>query len=165
LEELRSFSIIDEMTGLYNRRGFLTLAEQQIKLADRSKRSLLLVFADMDHLKSINDSMGHHRGDLALMETAHIMREAFRETDVLARLGGDEFVALLVYNEQSTAKSVIDRFQSAIKEHNSYHVRDFKISVSLGIASYDSAKPCSIGDLLERADKLMYEKKKARPEN
>ena len=75
LKELRSFSVIDELTGLYNRRGFLTLAEQQFKMANRTKQSLLLVFADLDGLKAINDTFGHHRGDLALMETAHVFRE------------------------------------------------------------------------------------------
>lgn len=162
LKELRSFSIIDELTGLYNRRGFLTLSEQQFKMAARTKNSLLLVFADLDGLKSINDTLGHHRGDLALMETAHVLREAFRETDILARLSGDEFVALLTGRKDTGAESAIQRFKDTLDEHNSYRGRNFKLSVSIGIAPYDPHSPCSIGELLEKADRLMYEQKKSK---
>jgi diguanylate cyclase (GGDEF)-like protein len=162
LKELQSFSIIDELTGLYNRRGFLTLSSQQFKMADRSKHSLLLVFADVDGLKKINDTLGHHRGDLALMETAHVLREAFRETDILARLSGDEFVALMVLNRETHAESALARFQKTLEEHNSYRNRDFKLSVSFGTAIYEPTSPTSIGDLLANADQLMYERKKSK---
>jgi two-component system, cell cycle response regulator len=162
LDELRSFSVIDELTGLYNRRGFLTLSEQQVKMAGRTKQPLLLVFADVDGLKAINDQQGHHRGDLALMETAHVLREAFRETDILARLSGDEFAALLACTKQTNAQTALDRFQKTIDEHNSYRGRDFRLSVSIGIALYDPSSPSSIGDLMERADKLMYERKRSK---
>ncbi|HTC19222.1 MAG TPA: diguanylate cyclase, partial [bacterium] len=95
LKQLKANSVVDELTGLYNRRGFLIHANEQIKMSDRTGQILLMLFADVDGLKAINDKLGHHRGDLALMETAHILREAVRETDVLGRLSGDEFVALL----------------------------------------------------------------------
>jgi diguanylate cyclase (GGDEF)-like protein len=162
LMELRSFSFIDELTGLYNRRGFLNFAEQQFKIADRMKQSLLLVFADLDGLKSINDSFGHHRGDLALMETAHVLREAFRETDIVARLGGDEFAALLISGKESGAQVILKHFQETLDEHNGYRNRNFKLSVSLGVALYDPLAPCSIVVLLEKADQLMYEQKNAK---
>jgi len=162
LKELRAFSIIDELTGLYNRRGFLTLADQQLKMSDRSRQPLVLVFADLDGLKSINDSLGHHRGDLALMETAHVLREAFRETDVLSRLGGDEFVALLPSSESISVEAVLKHFKETLDEHNRYRNRSFKLSVSIGVAIYDPEAPCSIQDLLEKADRLMYEQKKSR---
>ncbi|HEY5039214.1 MAG TPA: diguanylate cyclase [bacterium] len=159
LQQLRSFSVIDEMTGLYNRRGFLMLADQQIKMADRRGQSLLLVFADMDGLKTINDNLGHHRGDLALMETAHVLREAFRETDILGRLGGDEFVALLTCSREINEESLIKRFQETMDEHNSYRERSFKLSVSIGIALYDPRSPCCAADLLVNADSVMYKQK------
>lgn len=165
LKELRNFSVIDELTGLYNRRGFLTLAEQQFKMADRTMSSLLLVFADLDGLKSINDTYGHHRGDLALMETAHVLREAFRETDILARLGGDEFVALLIRSRDTGAESVLQRFQETVDEHNAYRGRNFKFAISMGTALYDPQSPCSIGELLEKADRIMYEQKKTKKQN
>ena len=160
LKELQSFSVIDELTGLYNRRGFLTLAEQQFKMAGRTGQSLLLVFADLDGLKSINDTHGHHRGDLALVETAHVLREAFRDTDILARLSGDEFVALLTAGKDTGKESSVGRFKETLKEHNAYRGRNFRLSVSIGIALYDPSSPCSISELLEKADHLMYEQKR-----
>jgi two-component system cell cycle response regulator len=160
LKQLSEFSMIDELTGLYNRRGFLTLANQQIKVSDRTRLSLLLVFVDVDGLKVINDSLGHHRGDLALMETAHVLREAFRETDILGRLGGDEFVALLNYAKGINEESIIRRFRESLEEHNRFHERSFKLLVSLGVTLYDPLKPCSTADLLARADSLMYDQKR-----
>ena len=162
LRQLRAFSIIDELTGLYNRRGFLILADQKIKLADQTGQSLLLVFADLDGLKTINDTLGHHWGDMALMETAHVLREAFRETDILARLGGDEYVALLACAGDINEDFLVKRFQETVEEHNSFRERNFKLSVSIGIALYDPHFPCSAGDLLMKADSVMYQQKKQR---
>ncbi len=162
LKQLRAFSVIDELTGLYNRRGFLTLADQQIKMSNRTGQALLLVFADVDGLKAINDKFGHHRGDLALMEAAHVLREAFRETDILGRLGGDEFVALLTYGGSVNEETLVKRFLETLGEHNSYPERNFNLSVSIGIAIYDPHSPCSIGDLLVAADTAMYQGKKLR---
>lgn len=162
MEQLRAFSVIDELTGLYNRRGFLTLAEQQIKLAKRIGQSLLLVFADVDRLKAINDKLGHHRGDLALMETAHVLREAFREADVLGRLSGDEFVGLMNCGGNVDEKSLTQRFQGTLAEHNAYRKRSFKLSISIGFALYDHHSPCSVENLLLNADKAMYAHKKSK---
>jgi diguanylate cyclase (GGDEF)-like protein len=160
LKQLNQFSIIDELTGLYNRRGFLTLADQQVKTSDRTGLPLLLVFVDVDGLKAINDSLGHYRGDLALMETAHVLREAFRETDILGRLGGDEFVALLNFAGEVNEDSLTARFQQTLAEHNGFHGRSFHLSASLGVAVYDPKEPCLTADLLARADSVMYECKK-----
>ncbi len=162
LRQERAFSAIDELTGLCNRRGFLLRAEEQIKISARTGKSLLLVFADVDGLKAINDTLGHHQGDLALMETAHVLREAFRETDILGRLSGDEFVALLTINPDIKQESLIKRFQEVVKEHNHYQERSFKLSISIGIALYDPHSPCSVGDLLAKADSLMYQQKKSK---
>src|SRR6185369_5039973 len=93
-EKLRELSVSDELTGLANRRGFMLLAEQQIKLAQRTGKGLVLVFADLDRLKWINDTLGHAEGDRAIQDTALILRNSFRTSDIVARLGGDEFVAL-----------------------------------------------------------------------
>jgi diguanylate cyclase (GGDEF)-like protein len=160
LNQEKAASNTDELTGLYNRRGFLTLAERQIKLANQQGRSLLMVFADVDGLKGINDSLGHHCGDLALMEMAHILREAFRETDILGRLSGDEFVALLDCENDMNEEFLVKRFQETLEAHNQYRERHFNLSASVGIARYDSRSPSSIGELLVRADSIMYEQKK-----
>jgi two-component system, cell cycle response regulator len=159
LKQVRAFSVIDELTGLYIRRGFLVLADEKIKISDRTGQSLLLVFADMDGLKAINDNLGHHRGDLALMETAHVLREAFRETDILGRLGGDEFVALLTCGGDINEESLKIRFRETMDDHNSYRERNFKLSISIGIALYDPHSPCSAADLLMNADSAMYKQK------
>jgi diguanylate cyclase (GGDEF)-like protein len=162
LKQVHSISAIDELTGLYNRRGFLTNAGNRLKLSNQTGQTLLLVFADVDGLKIINDTLGHHLGDMALMETAHLLREAFRETDILARLSGDEFVALLGSSDEVNEESLRKRFETALFEHNAYPERSFILSVSLGISLYDPIKPCSIGDLLANADKVMYKQKKTK---
>ncbi|MBI2495958.1 MAG: diguanylate cyclase, partial [Candidatus Omnitrophica bacterium] len=86
---LRSLSLVDELTHLYIRRGFLNLATQHLKLAQRTKRGLSLAFIDLDGLKQINDTLGHHEGDCALVETAEILKRTFRSSDIMARIGGD----------------------------------------------------------------------------
>ena len=156
----RTLSASDELTGLCNRRGFLMRAEEQLKISDRSGQPLFLVFADVDGLKAINDTIGHHSGDIAIMETACVLREAFRESDILGRLSGDEFVALLTSVDDVKEEYLIKRFQETLDEHNRYPARSFQLSVSIGVASYNPHSPCSIGDLLAKADLLMYKKKK-----
>ncbi|HEY0971402.1 MAG TPA: two-component regulator propeller domain-containing protein [Gemmatimonadales bacterium] len=94
-EVLRTMSLRDDLTGLYNRRGLLTLAEQQVRVASRDRRGFVLLFADLDGLKGINDTHGHAAGDRAITDAAALLRETFREADIIARLGGDEFVVLL----------------------------------------------------------------------
>ena len=94
--ELSSLALTDELTGLYNRRGFICLSEVQLKLARRSGCDMVLFFIDVDGLKQINDSFGHSEGDNALIRTAEVLRMTFRESDVLARIGGDEFGALAI---------------------------------------------------------------------
>jgi two-component system cell cycle response regulator len=162
LRQERALSASDELTGLCNRRGFLMRAEEQIKLSDRTGQPLFLVFADVDGLKAINDNIGHHSGDIAIMETACVLREAFRESDILGRLSGDEFVALLTDANDIKEEALTKRFQETLDEHNRYPSRSFQLSASIGIASYNPRTPCSIGDLLAKADSLMYKKKKVK---
>lgn len=159
IKQLRFFSLMDELTGLYNRRGFFALAEHQLELANKSRQSLLLAFVDLNGLKTINDVLGHQRGDLALAETAHILKETFKKTNILARLGGDEFVALMVCDSENNAETLKQQFYKTLEEHNSYGRRSFKLSASIGIAVSNPHSPVSIDQLLEKADHLMYEQK------
>ncbi len=161
-EELRALLLVDELTGLYNRRGFLTLALQELKLAHRLKKRMILVFADLDDLKRINDTLGHPEGDRALIKTAGILKETFRESDIVARIGGDEFVVLAVENQENSALRVNTRLQEKIKAHNAKATSPLKLSVSVGIACYDPRSPCSIDELLARADNSMYERKRSK---
>jgi diguanylate cyclase (GGDEF)-like protein/PAS domain S-box-containing protein len=161
-DEIVAFSITDQLTGLYNRRGFLSLAEQQLKLSDRTKSGMLLFFADLDLLKQINDTLGHEEGDKALIEAANVLRETFRTSDIIARLGGDEFAVLAIDSDESSSVIFGDRLQQRVDIWNSQENRHFRLSISIGCAYYDPINPCSIDDLIGRADKQMYEQKQKR---
>jgi diguanylate cyclase (GGDEF)-like protein/PAS domain S-box-containing protein len=164
-DEIIAVSITDQLTGLYNRRGFLSLVEQQLKLSDRNKSGMLLFFADLDLLKQINDTLGHEEGDKALIEAANTLRETFRTSDIIARLGGDEFAVLAIDTDKSNSEIFSDRLQQLVDNCNKKENRNFRLSISIGSAYYDPENPCSIDDLLVRADKLMYEKKMRKKES
>jgi len=162
LAALRSLSLVDDLTSLYNRRGFFTLAEQHLSLAHRTKRGLLLVYADLDGLKQINDSFGHQEGDLALITVAEILRATFRASDIVARLGGDEFAVLAIETPGASAEILATRLQQNLEAHNTSRNRRYKLSLSVGIARHEPEHPCSIDELLARADVLMYEHKQSK---
>ena len=159
-ETLRSLSLIDELTGLHNRRQFFNLAEQQLKVAIRTKKKLLLLFIDLDGLKLINDLHGHNWGDLALIDIANILKETFRESDIIARIGGDEFVVLAVESADINYEILATRLQKNVDAHNAKGSRFYKLSISVGIAKLDPEHPISVDDLLTQADTLMYEEKR-----
>jgi diguanylate cyclase (GGDEF)-like protein/PAS domain S-box-containing protein len=159
-EELRSLSLTDELTGLYNRRGFFTLAEHEIRMARRLMTKIFMLYVDMDNLKGINDTFGHREGDLALIDTAHILKENYRDSDIIARIGGDEFVVIPAGNTDEGADIIMTRLQRALENHNEKVNRFHKLSVSAGIACYDPESPFSLNELLNQADKLMYEQKR-----
>jgi len=165
-ERLRGLSLVDDLTGLYNRRGFLTLAEQQLKIAGRAMRKMLQIFADVDGLKRINDTHGHEEGDRALVETARILRRTFRSSDIVARIGGDEFAILASESQEGSEAICAARLRRAIETWNAQNSRvPFRLSLSVGVIDYDPHAPCSIEELLARADSLMYEEKKRKRAN
>ena len=157
--EILALSITDQLTGLYNRRGFLSLAEQQLKLAKRNKSGMLLFFIDLDGLKWINDTLGHEEGDKAIIETATVFKETFRTSDIIARLGGDEYAALAIEITETNSEIITARLQSLIDTRNNQENRRYRLSMSVGCSYYDPENPCSIDELIARADKLMYEQK------
>lgn len=158
--ELRALSLVDELTGLHNRRGFITLAQQQLRVANRTKNRMMLLFADFDDLKAINDMFGHAEGDLALIEIADILRDTFRESDITARIGGDEFVLLATGVGPNSEGILVNRLREHVKAGNVRSSLRCKLSLSVGTAWYDPQHPCSIEELLHRADALMYEQKR-----
>ncbi|MBC7893863.1 MAG: diguanylate cyclase [Cytophagaceae bacterium] len=158
-ETLRALSLIDELTGLYNRRGFLTLAQQQLKLARRGNRELLLLFVDMDDFKDINDTFGHKEGDHALRRATAILRKTFRDSDIVARLGGDEFVVLAADIVHGTEHVLVQRLRTELRERNDNDGFPYRLSFSVGMASFDPANPPTIEDLLATADAMLYEQK------
>ena len=158
--ELRKLSLSDDLTDLLNRRGFMRVAKHQLKVANRSKREMLLLYMDFDHLKQINDALSHRDGDRALIEVANLLKQTFRESDIIARIGGDEFVVLTIEAGKDSEEVLRHRLQEELDTHNAKGQQPFKLSISVGAAHYDPERPCSIEELLHRADTSMYEQKR-----
>ncbi len=159
-EKLHRLSIVDELTRLHNRRGFFNLVEQQLKMAVRYRKKMLLVFADMDGMKQINDTYGHNEGDRALIETAGVLKDTFRESDIIARIGGDEFVVLVTEASGLTRELISARLREKVDFFNKESVNPYSLSLSVGTVWYDPEKPDTIDELMAEADKLMYTDKK-----
>ena len=157
--ELRQLADADELTGLVNRRGFMMLAEHQLRLADRQQTSLSLVFLDVDQFKSINDQFGHDEGDRALRELAGLLLATFRKSDVVARLGGDEFCILMADIDPSGLETVLRRCREGVAAFNRESRFPWRLSVSLGLATYDAAHPEPLEALIASADRAMYRDK------
>jgi diguanylate cyclase (GGDEF)-like protein len=160
-EALLALSLTDELTGLYNRRRFFVLTEQCLKVAIRAKKRSLLLYIDMDDLKLINDHFGHNDGDQALIDLASILKNTFRESDIIARIGGDEFVVLLESTDEND-EMLITRLDENIRDYNAKASQHYKLSVSVGAAQFDPEYPISIDELLSKADALMYAQKRKR---
>lgn len=158
--KLQSLSHKDDLTGLNNRRGFLILAEQQIKIAKRQRTPFLLLFLDLDELKVINDTFGHAEGNRAIVEAADLLRGCFRQSDVLARFGGDEFAAFALSAEGADDVTVRARITAALDLVNARPDRAYPLGFSMGILACAPGQDGSIEALLERADALMYREKR-----
>ena len=156
---LHSLTLIDDLTGLHNRRGFLALAGQQLRLILR-KGSALLIYLDLDDLKYINDTYGHLEGNRALIETANILRACFRQSDILARLGGDEFCVLMTDACQDSTVQVRKRLQQRVDFTNALSASRIRLSLSIGIAEVPGVRQPPLEELLRLADALMYEQKR-----
>lgn len=157
--ELRDLSLVDELTKVYNRRGFLTLCEQQMKIAHRTRKEMALFYVDLDDLKKINDSSGHEEGDAALVETAEVLKDAFRDSDIIARLGGDEFAVLAIDVAEAKVTALARRIRERIQIRNARAGIAHPLAFSLGIARYDPDNPCTLQELLVQADRKMYQEK------
>ncbi|HEY1957274.1 MAG TPA: diguanylate cyclase [Polyangiaceae bacterium] len=160
--KLQTMAVTDELTQLSNRRGFMMLAGHEHRLAQRQGRGLLLVFADLDGLKAINDGLGHEQGDAAIRDFAGVMRTAFRASDIVARLGGDEFAALAYDVASDDADKVEERVASALDAFNADSKRPYRLAASVGTAFLRSSESLPLDELVARADGAMYEKKRAK---
>jgi len=160
--ELRSLALTDDLTCLYNRRAFLALAGQQLRVARRNGQGLLLFFADVNNLKEINDTYGHQGGDLAIIRTADALEQTFRNSDVIARLGGDEFAVLALEASCENREVILRRLEKNLKGSNADESR-YELSLSVGVSRFDPKHPVSLGKLIATADEVMYEDKKMRP--
>lgn len=151
---------MDELTLLSNRRGFIALAQHALNVCKRQSRPAALFFFDLNLFKQINDRYGHAEGDRALADFAGILRNVFKDSDVVGRIGGDEFVVLLSHADESRTSEALERLQRAISEHNHSSQRGYLLSYSVGVAHYDPAEHHQIEDLIKSADQLMYLQKK-----
>jgi diguanylate cyclase (GGDEF)-like protein len=159
-EALRNQSITDSLTGLYNRRGFMTLAEQHLQLARRNGRGFLLFMIDLDDLKPINDTLGHAEGDYALSQAGTLLKSTFRESDIVARLGGDEFAVVAIEEFEKDEAAMFARLQQKLDDYNRYSGRPYKLGLSMGSVHVNPQDAMTIAQLLARADAALYEKKK-----
>jgi diguanylate cyclase (GGDEF)-like protein len=160
-DQLRAISMADELTGLHNRRGFLMLAEQHARMARREGEPFGIVFADLNGLKTVNDSLGHEAGDQAIRAAAGVLRETFRESDIIARLGGDEFVVLLAAADPTMRAAITVRTDHGLAEHNGHVAPAQRLSLSMGIAFFDPEQPVPLAELMVEADRSMYADKRA----
>jgi diguanylate cyclase (GGDEF)-like protein/PAS domain S-box-containing protein len=156
---LQEMSLVDDLTGLYNRRGFQALAHQQLKIAKRRRTPMTLLFADLDQMKWINDNFGHLEGDWALREISSLLKQSFRESDIIARIGGDEFVVLMPQTSGIDADTLLKRLEENLGEYNNRLEAKYPLSISKGLAELDPASPCGIEELLAKADQKMYDEK------
>jgi diguanylate cyclase (GGDEF)-like protein len=133
-----------------------------MNVANRNRKEMGLVFIDMDGMKQINDTFGHPEGDAALRETADILREAFRESDVIARMGGDEFAVLITEIAGIKNELIAHRLQEHVDARNAQGKGRYRISLSAGVVRYDPQNPCTLADLVAKADTLMYSHKQSK---
>jgi diguanylate cyclase (GGDEF)-like protein len=159
---LEDLSLKDDLTGLHNRRAFLELATQQLRLARRGRAACALLFMDLDRLKFVNDTYGHAEGNRALVDAAGVLRDCFRQSDIVARLGGDEFAAFAVTAIDWDAGLIRQRIETVLARVNGDHSRPYRLGFSMGIVTSTAGDETPIELLLERADALMYEEKHLR---
>lgn len=157
---IQQLSITDELTGLNNRRGFLLLAGQQLKLAHRVNTSVCLLFIDLDELKQVNDQLGHEIGDCMIADAAQALKQTFRESDVIARLGGDEFAVFVP--GCAAGEDIISRLEDDVKRFNDARERPYCLSMSVGLAICKVDVTTSLEDMMAQADQLMYQHKRTK---
>ncbi|RPI24431.1 MAG: diguanylate cyclase [Chloroflexota bacterium] len=161
-ERLRELSLVDDLTCVNNRRGFFLLATQSIHMVQRMNLSAVLIYADMDNLKRVNDTLGHAVGDQAVIDIADILKGTIRSSDVLGRLGGDEFVVLVIESQEKSGEMLLARILQKIKAFNMQGIRPYQLAVSFGMARCEPGNFISLDALINEADRAMYSQKQAK---
>jgi diguanylate cyclase (GGDEF)-like protein len=162
-EEIRQLSLTDELTGLYNRRGFLWLAESVREKGHRQQQGGALFFIDLDGLKGINDTYGHEMGDRMIVATAHVLKKIFRSVDIVARLGGDEFAVFVMIDYLGDLEAIERRIQENLQELNASSSQVYQLSWSIGkIVDDERSRSTDLTTLLQQADQQMYIQKRSK---
>ncbi len=161
-EKLKNLSLTDDLTALFNRRGFLLHAEQQLKSfrARRTEDGLCLMMADVDKLKQINDNFGHEEGSAAIVKVGEIIQKTFRESDIIARIGGDEFVVLIISAPDDIDEKIAERLQNKFDEYNARSGKPYRLAISFGFVAFERDDTSSIEEVMKQADEKMYEQKR-----
>ncbi|MGB8403536.1 MAG: sensor domain-containing diguanylate cyclase [Mycobacterium sp.] len=158
---IHKLSLTDDLTGLCNRRGFYLLAESALHSVHHNGRRCLLAFIDVDGLKQVNDQHGHEVGDALLADIGKLLRETVHESEFVARIGGDEFCVLLP-GYGAEPELLRQRIIGAFDRFNAATARPFQLSASIGLVQTQLGVASTLDELLNRADKLMYDDKKKR---
>jgi len=160
MKELKEKAMYDPLTGIYNRYVLIEFLEKELERLKRTRNGKIYVlFMDLDHFKTINDILGHKKGDEILKQVAEILRNSFRKYDIVSRFGGDEFVAVLIGNNSENIDSILNRIRDKIESSFS----NFGISISYGIAIAPD-EGIEAYELIQIADDKMYEMKRRKKE-
>ncbi len=161
-EQLRELSLTDELTGLDNRRSFMSHAEQHMKYARREGKAMLLCFMDLDGLKLMNDIHGHEWGDKAICAAAETIKASVRDSDIVSRFGGDEFVVLLTAYDDGLEKLILTRLEDNAKKFTAEFSLPRPIGVSCGYILVRPSEKLTLSQWMEIADQDLYARKKVR---
>jgi diguanylate cyclase (GGDEF)-like protein/PAS domain S-box-containing protein len=159
-EELRNIAIRDSLSGLYNRRGFMMMGEQQVEVARRQQKPLMLFMADLDNLKTINDVFGHAEGDRALLKVSEVLGVVFRQSDIVARIGGDEFAVIGLEENDYRESELVERLRKALDDHNRYSGQAYLVQISIGTARLSPDEFKTLEQGMQIADEVLYAQKK-----
>lgn len=160
--QIHELSMLDELTGIYNRQGFLLRAEQTLALSERLGTEANLFFMDADHMKWVNDTFGHQEGDFLLKEISRILQDVFRRTDVLGRIGGDEFAVLALRESADNIQGILARLEESQSKVNAKRSVKYPITFSIGVGRSTRENRLDLDELMEIADQAMYENKKTK---
>ncbi|HWZ43894.1 MAG TPA: GGDEF domain-containing response regulator [Candidatus Saccharimonadales bacterium] len=162
---IMNVALVDSLTGLNNRQGFLTLAEYHAALAYQTGKPFLVAFVDLDGLQRINETFGHQEGNRALVDASLVLKDCFRQSDILARIGGDEFAVLVADADEKDAETIRHRVDRKLRTCNEHPERRYQLSFSMGVVSGDTSRHSDIEKLLAHADALMYVQKRDKRES
>ena len=157
---LNRLSITDGLTGINNRRGFLDNVQSHVNSSYNDGKPAMLLFADMDNLKQVNDRFGHKNGDYAIKSIAHILQESFHEDDVIGRIGGDEFVGFCFLEDPHTPDDLCSKIKELSTQLNETNGKPYFVDISLGVSTFQCSPTLNIEDVLHQADKSLYKHKK-----